>query len=114
MEFEMNVCNLTDAEKAKVLQEAYQKHAQSLHDIDETQVKLTVVLLGILGAGATFIAGVKVPSLTGAKVGLTVVITATVLIGSGSTYFRSRARRATRYLLVVGYQHLDPGYTFQV
>ena len=57
----MNATNLTDAEKAKVLREAYRKLAQSLHDIEETQVKLTAVLLAILGAGATFIAGARQP-----------------------------------------------------
>lgn len=96
----MDVTNLTDSEKAKVLREAYRKHAQSLHDIEDTQVKLTALLLGILGAGATFIAGVKQPLLLGAKLGLSLVIVATMLIGTISTVFRSRARRATRYLLV--------------
>jgi hypothetical protein len=100
MGFEMNATNLTDAEKAKVLREAYRKLAQSLHDIEETQVKLTAVLLAILGAGATFIAGARQPSSLGARVGLTVVIIATVVIGSISTHFRNRARKATRYLLV--------------
>src|SRR6266852_279615 len=67
----MNLNSVSDTEKAKVLREAYRKHAQSLHDIEDTQVKLTALLLGILGAGATFIAGVKQPLLLGTRLGLT-------------------------------------------
>ena len=96
----MNLNSLSDTEKVNVLRDAYRKHAQSLHDIEDTQVKLTALLLGILGAGATFIAGVKRPLLLGTRLGLTVVIIATMLIGTISTIFRSRARKATRYLLV--------------
>jgi len=99
-DFDMNLNSLSDTEKVNVLRDAYRKHAQSLHDIEDTQVKLTALLLGILGAGATFIAGVKRPLLLGTRLGLTVVIIATMLIGTISTIFRSRARKATRYLLV--------------
>jgi hypothetical protein len=96
----MATLNLTDAEKAEVLRETYKKHATELLAIEDAQQKITILLLGILGAGGSFIAGMKEALSCGAKCGLTVVVVSTVIIGLILTFFRSHARETTRALLV--------------
>jgi hypothetical protein len=94
------VAALTPGEKAEVLREAFNKHAKELLAIEDAQQKLTTVLLAILGAGASFVAGTKPPLSTGARLGLSLVVVATVLIGIVYTKRRNNARLATRQLLV--------------
>ena len=48
--------SLTDAQKAEVIRDAYKKHAEELRAIEDAQAKLTGVMLGIFGAGASFLA----------------------------------------------------------
>ncbi len=96
----IGVTNLTDAERAEIVQEAYRKHATELLAIEDAQQKLTMLLLAILGAGGSFIAGMNQPLSIGAKIGLTILVVATVVIGLIYTLFRNRARRSTRALLV--------------
>jgi hypothetical protein len=103
---------LTDAEKSEVLREAYRQHAAELLAIEESQFKLTTVLLGIFGAGASFLAAMKNSPPCRAKIGLTVVVVAIVMVGAISTYLRHRARTGTRVLLVrceeaLGFKHLS-------
>ncbi len=87
-------------EKGEALREAYRKHAQELLALEDAQWKLTFVLLGILGAGASFIAGMKQPLSLGVTCALSILVMAIVGIGCVSTSFRSRARRGTRQLVV--------------
>ncbi len=96
----MIATSLTPAQKAEVIREAYRKHAAVLLAIDDAQMKLTIVLLAILGTGASFIAGAKQPLSWKSKLGLTVIIGATVLMGTIYTKFRSGARRSVRELLL--------------
>jgi hypothetical protein len=91
---------LTDQQQAEIVREAYRKHATELLAIEESQQKFTVLLLAILGAGGSFIAGVRVPLPIGAKWGLTVLVLATISIGLIYTVFRNGARATTRALLV--------------
>jgi hypothetical protein len=96
----MNAGNLTDAEQSEVLREAYRKHSAELLAIEDSQQKLTALVLAILGAGGSFIAGMHQPLPGGARWGLTVLVVAIVLVGLVYTFFRSRARALTRELLV--------------
>ena len=91
---------LSPADKAEVVRDAYRKHATELLAIEEAQQKLTIMVLAILGAGASFIGGLQRELTTGVQVGLTVVVGTIVLIGLCHTVMRSRARATTRALLV--------------
>ena len=86
--------------KSEILLAAYQKHATELLAIEEAQQKLITLLLAILGAGGSFLAGMKTPLSDGTKVGITVIVVAIILIGLIYTAVRSRARASTRALLV--------------
>lgn len=90
---------LTDAQKAEVVRDAYKKHADELRAIEDAQGKLTAVILGIFGAGASFLAGTKQAIPLGAKWGLTVVVLAIVGVGTIIAWFRRGARTGTRNLL---------------
>ncbi len=108
----MKPLDLPDQQKAEILREAYRKHAAELLALEDAQQKLTVLLLAILGAGGSFIAGVRGPVSHGTRWGLTVLVVATVSIGLIYTFFRNRARAATRALLVrceeaLGFQQVD-------
>jgi len=103
---------LTDGEKAEVLREAYKKHAEELRAIEDSELKLTGIQLGIFGAGASFLAAMKQSLPPNAKWGLTVVAAAIILVGATSAFFRNRARQQTRDLLIrcekaLGFQDLD-------
>lgn len=86
--------------KTEVLLAAYQKHATELLAIEDAQQKFLALLLGILGAGGTFLAGMQVSLSLGPKLGVTIIVVAVVLIGLVYTAVRSRARATTRALLV--------------
>lgn len=97
----MIVNSLNAAQKAEILRETYKKHATELLAIEDGQFKLLALLLGIIGAGASFLAGMKELILpVWAKVGLSLVIGAITLIAVVQSYFRARARVTTRDLLV--------------
>jgi hypothetical protein len=95
-----NAETLTVAEKAEILLAAYQKHADELLAIEEAQQKLVTLLLAILGAGGSFLAGMQVSLSCGPKLGVTIIVVAIVIIGLIYTAVRSRARATTRALLV--------------
>jgi hypothetical protein len=90
---------LTDSEKAEVLRDAYRKHATELLAIEDSQQKLTTLLLAILGAGATFIGAKADPLTEPTKWALTVAAGATAGVGLVYTYFRHYARQDVRTLL---------------
>jgi hypothetical protein len=92
--------NLSDDQKAEILREAYKKHATELLAIEEAQQKLTTLILAILGAGGSFLASRTTQLSNQTRWGLTILVVSTVLIGLVYTWFRSRAREATRALLV--------------
>jgi hypothetical protein len=96
----MIASDLKPAEKAEAVREAYRKHATELLAIEEAQMKLTTLLLAILGAGASFIAGMKQPLPWPDQVGLTIVIVAIVAINWIYANSRNNARKLTRELLV--------------
>ncbi|WP_126456582.1 hypothetical protein [Sulfuriflexus mobilis] len=96
----MNAQTLPGAEKIKILLTAYQKHATELLAIEEAQQKLTTLLLAILGAGGSFLAGMGEPLSCGPKQGVTIIVVAITIIGLIYTVVRSRARATTRALLV--------------
>lgn len=92
--------NISDDQKAEILRDVYNKHAAELLAIEEAQQKLTTLILAILGAGGSFIASTSTPLTNATRWGLTIIVVCTVLIGLVYTLFRSRARQATRALLV--------------
>jgi hypothetical protein len=94
------VLNLPDPQKAEVLRDVYKKHSEELRAIEDSQNKLTGILLAIFGAGASFLAGTKQSIPCNAKIGLTVVVLAILGVGLVITYARSNARRSTRTLLI--------------
>ena len=68
--------------------------------IEESDNKLTAVLLGVLSAGASFLATAKEALSFPAKIGLTIIVTTVVVIGLVVSRFRARARKTTRGLLI--------------
>ena len=96
----ISVQNLSDAEKVGIVREAYRKHAQELLAIEDAQVKLTAVLLGIFGAGCSFLAAMKQGLPLSTKLGLTIIAVSLELIGYLYTRKRNHARTWTRGLLV--------------
>src|SRR5205085_9560027 len=91
---------LTDAQKAEVLRDAYKKHAEELRAIEDAEFKLVGLELGIIGAGATFIGGMKTILPFPARVGLSMVVIAIVTVGIFFAWRRKSARFSTRKLLV--------------
>lgn len=96
----MTPVNISDDQKAEILRDAYKKHAAELLALEEAQQKLTTLILAILGAGGSFVASRTAPLADSTRWGLTIIVVSTVLIGLVYTWFRSRAREATRTLLV--------------
>lgn len=91
---------MEDGKKYEILLAAYQKHATELLAIEEAQQKFITLLLGILGAGGTFLAGTQASLSCGPRLGVTLIVVAIVVIGLLYTAVRSRARETTRALLV--------------
>ena len=94
---------LNPEQKSDLIRDVYRKHAEELRAIEDAQVKLTTLLLGIFGAGATFLGALaekndSMPVI--ACIGLTVVALAIIQIGTESTARRDNARKTTRELLV--------------
>jgi len=61
--FSTFAATLLDAQKAEIVREVYKKHSTELLAIEEAQQKLTLLLLGVFGAGASFLSAEKKPSL---------------------------------------------------
>lgn len=91
---------MDNSKKSEILLVAYQKHATELLAIEEAQQKFITLLLAILGAGGSFLAGTKASLSCGSKLGVTIIVIAIVIIGLIYTAVRSRARATTRALLV--------------
>jgi hypothetical protein len=92
---------LPETQKAEIVREVYKKHAAELLAIEEAQQKLTLLLLGVFGAGASFLASEKGPSLSGpGKIGLSLVVLGIVWVGLRYTKRRDLARVSVRGLLV--------------
>ena len=91
-------------QKAEALREAYKRHSSELVTIDEQQVKLALVILGIISAGATFLAPAKTdPASTltfTAKFGLSLITGGLLWLWGWFTLERHTYRRAVRDLLV--------------
>jgi hypothetical protein len=87
--------------KAEVVREVYKKHAAELLAIEEAQQKLTLLLLGVFGAGASFLASEKGASALSvlSKCGLSIVTAAILLVGWRYTRRRDHARASVRNLL---------------
>lgn len=83
-----------------ILQEAYKKHATELANIEDRQHKLTLLMLGVFSAGATFIGGGHVPMSCSLKLALTFF---SLLVVGPSFHYNAelhRLRGVTRELLV--------------
>ena len=108
-----SVLSLGPGEKAEVIRDVYKKHAAELAAIEDAQQKLVLLVLGIFGAGASFLASDKAPTTSGsAKLGLTLVVLGILIVGLRQTSHRDRARIAVRRLLVDCEEALglfDPG-----
>ncbi len=99
---ESTVVQALDAkERIENVREAYKKHGAELLAIEEAQQKITLVLLGIFGAGASFLASSKDhPLATHANLGLTMVVVAIVALAAAYTNRRNKARASVRDLMV--------------
>jgi len=91
---------MENAKKTEILLVAYQKHAAELLAIEEAQQKFITLLLAILSAGGSFLAGMQVSLSCGPRLGVTIIVVAVVVIGLIYTAVRNRARATTRALLV--------------
>lgn len=91
---------VSSEDKLTVLRDVYKKHTEELRAIEDSQMKLTGLLLGVFSAGVSLLAKETSPLHTNGKFALTAVALAVLLFGTVYTHFRSRARRSTRNLLV--------------
>jgi hypothetical protein len=90
----------TGDQRAEALREAYKKHATELLDLEDSQQKVTLLFLGIFGAGASFLASSEDPLDRGANPGLTLAVVAILALAALYTYDRNKARKAVRGLIV--------------
>ena len=97
----MFASGLADSAKAEVVRDIYKKHAGELLAIEEAQQKLTLLLLGVFGAGASFLASAKGASTLTvlSKCGLSIVTVVILLVGWRYTRRRDHARASVRNLL---------------
>jgi len=82
--------------------DVFKKHEEELLAIEDSQVKVVGVVLGIFGTGGAFIASMadKMSRITvNERWGLTLITSAILLLAIVSGYHRHKARRGTRYLL---------------
>ena len=99
--FSSFAATLPDPQKAEIVRDVYKKHATELLAIEEAQQKLTLLLLAVFGAGASFLSAEKKPSLSDpAKAGLTLVVLSILWVGLRYTKRRDLARSSVRDLLV--------------
>jgi hypothetical protein len=92
-------------QRGDALREAYKRHSSELVAIDEQQIKLLLVMLGILSAGATFLASVNKTDSTNeltseVQLGLSVMTVGLVWLWTWFTFERHNYRQAVRDLLV--------------
>jgi hypothetical protein len=97
-------------QKCEALREAYKRHCSELVTIDEQQVKLLLVMLGIFSAGATFLAsrsridpgGMTAPGDLNlvVKIGLTIITFTLLYQWAHYSIERHNYRQAVRDLLV--------------
>jgi hypothetical protein len=93
---------LPRTESVPVLLEIFKGHKEELLAIEDTQVKVTGVVLGIFGTGGAFLASMVNKSSrisSNERWGLTLITSAILLLAMVSGYHRHKARRGTRYLL---------------
>lgn len=95
------VGGLSQEKRAEVIRDIYKKQAAELLVIEEAHNKLVMLILGVLGAGASFLGSSQAPSLSMAgKAGLTAVVVAMLAIGAIYTHHRNGARVGVRTILV--------------
>jgi hypothetical protein len=92
-------------QKAEALREAYKRHSSELITIDELQIKLLLVMLGIFSAGATLLASFNKKDSAydlplGVQWGLTLIAVALLWLWAWFTRERHDYRQAVRDLLV--------------
>src|SRR5258708_22170438 len=93
--------SLQPGEKLEAVRDAYKKHSTELLALEEAQQKFTLLLLAILGAGASFIGAQKDLVVGyGPRIGLTLVVGGIALFGVWYTRKRDAARTATRRFMV--------------
>jgi|SRR5271165_737431 len=93
---------LPHSESIPILLDVFKKHEEELLAIEDSQVKVVGVVLGIFGTGGAFIASMadKMSRITvNERWGLTLITSAILLLAIVSGYHRHKARRGTRYLL---------------
>ena len=92
----------TADQRGEVIREAYRKHATELLAIEEAQQKLVLLLLGIFGAGASFLASEKAKPLEALwpRLGLTLLVLALLAVAGVYTHHRNRARAAVRQMML--------------
>jgi len=87
--------------RSEVIRDVYRKHAAELLAIEEAQQKLVLLLLGVFGAGASFLASDKVPlQACWPRAGLTVLMLALLAIAGLYTTRRNHARVTVRHMLL--------------
>lgn len=93
---------LTPDQRGEVIREAYRKHATELLAIEEAQQKLVLLLLGVFGGGASFLASEKAWSLQAlwSRLGLTFLIVALLAIAGIYTHRRDKARTSVRQMML--------------
>jgi len=92
---------LNSNEKAELIRDIYKKHSAELLTIEEAQQKLILLLLGVFGAGASFLASGKTPLPSAiACFGLTLVTLGMIIVGWRYTKRRDQARHSVRKLLI--------------
>lgn len=93
---------LPRTETVPVLLEVFRRHKEELLAIEDSQVKVTGVVLGIFGTGGAFLASMvnKSSRITpNERWGLTLITSAILMLALVSGYHRHKARRGTRFLL---------------
>jgi hypothetical protein len=85
-----------------LVREAYRKHAAELLAIEDAQQKLVLLLLGVFGAGASFLASEKTRPIDGGwpRAGLTLLVVALMALAGVYTHHRNHARETVRHLLL--------------
>jgi hypothetical protein len=94
---------LLPAQRSEVIRDIHRKHAAELLALEEAQQKVVLLLLGVFGAGASFIASDRGPSLQNNDLlrgGLTVLVLALLAIAAVYTHHRNGSRKAVRHLLL--------------
>jgi hypothetical protein len=93
---------LAPEHRSEIIREVYRKHAAELLAIEEAQQKLVLLLLGVFGTGASFLASEKTRPLQAfwPRVGLTVLVLALLAIAGVYTRHRNHARETVRHALL--------------